>query len=423
MKIGAKLTLGFAGIMAALLAIAILGYSSIRSISGDLTAIYERFLPSIDALDQADRDLYQLIEAERTLLLVSPSGDQAKAYRAAYDENFQQSAERVAKAKNLALTEEERGIYAQHDAARAAWVGVSARVLELQAAGNTGAALELSVGEAARLFSTMRETLNSLQELLNAQAEEYSQRAMKIQDQAQAAVTIVTMFALAVSILLAILLTRSITRPLGAAVRHLLIMSKGDLRNDIASSYIGRSDEIGDLAKALDTLSRDLRRIVESILVSSNQVSDGAQQISATAQVLSQGSTEQAANAEEVSASVEEMGATVKQNADNSLATESIASKSATGAENGGKSVSEAVGAMREIAAKISIIDEIARQTNLLALNAAIEAARAGEAGKGFAVVASETYPRSRWTRSPRPARSSRASCRRSGRRAISCRR
>ncbi len=390
MKIGVKLTLGFAGVMAALLAIAILGYSSIKSISDGLTAIYERFLPSIDALDQADRDLYQLIEAERTLLLVSPGGDQAKAYRAAYEENSQQSAERVAKARALALTDEELAIYAQYDAARSAWVGVSARVLELQAAGNTGEALALSVGEAARLFSTMRETLNSLQELLNGHAEGYSKRAIITQDRAQAAVTIVSMIALALSIVMAILLTRSITKPLAAAVGHLRQMSNGDLRNDIKGAYLGRADEIGDLAKALDALSRDLRRIVESIFISSNQVADGAQQISATAQALSQGSTEQAANAEEVSASVEELGSTVKQNADNSLATEGIASKSAIGAEDGGTSVIEAVGAMKEIATKISIIDEIARQTNLLALNAAIEAARAGEAGKGFAVVASE---------------------------------
>jgi methyl-accepting chemotaxis protein len=84
------------------------------------------------------------------------------------------------------------------------------------------------------------------------------------------------------------------------------------------------------------------------------------------------------------------MAATVKQNTDNSMATESIAQKSSRDAELGGKSVIESVQAMNEIAAKISIIDEIARQTNLLALNAAIEAARAGEAGKGFAVVASE---------------------------------
>jgi methyl-accepting chemotaxis protein len=105
---------------------------------------------------------------------------------------------------------------------------------------------------------------------------------------------------------------------------------------------------------------------------------------------MSQGTTEQAASAEEASSSVEEMNATIRQNADNALQTEKIALKSATDAMESGKAVSETVGAMKDIASKISIIEEIARQTNLLALNAAIEAARAGEHGKGFAVVASE---------------------------------
>ena len=87
---------------------------------------------------------------------------------------------------------------------------------------------------------------------------------------------------------------------------------------------------------------------------------------------------------------MEEMVSNIKQNADNAQQTDKIANKSAKDAQESGQSVMEAVAAMKEIASKISIIEEIARQTNLLALNAAIEAARAGEHGKGFAVVAAE---------------------------------
>jgi methyl-accepting chemotaxis protein len=87
---------------------------------------------------------------------------------------------------------------------------------------------------------------------------------------------------------------------------------------------------------------------------------------------------------------MEEMNATVTQNADNAKETAAIAEKAAKDAQEGGESVAATVRAMKDIAEKIGIIEEIARQTNMLALNAAIEAARAGDAGRGFAVVAAE---------------------------------
>jgi len=164
-------------------------------------------------------------------------------------------------------------------------------------------------------------------------------------------------------------------------------VTRGDLTQAIAA---GRGDEIGALFDAMRDMVERLKAVMVEVKGAADGVASGSREISASTEQLSAGASEQAASAEETSSSIEEMNATIRQNAGNALETEKIAQKSANDAAESGRAVGEAVSAMKEIASRISIIEEIARQTNLLALNAAIEAARAGEHGKGFAVVASE---------------------------------
>jgi methyl-accepting chemotaxis protein len=144
------------------------------------------------------------------------------------------------------------------------------------------------------------------------------------------------------------------------------------------------------LGIALQQMVERLRGVVADALSASDNVSSGSQELSSSSEQVSQGATEQASAAEEASAAMEEMAANIRQNADNAAQTEKIARQSSKDAEASGDAVNRAVNAMRIIAEKIGIVQEIARQTDLLALNAAVEAARAGEHGKGFAVVASE---------------------------------
>ncbi len=144
------------------------------------------------------------------------------------------------------------------------------------------------------------------------------------------------------------------------------------------------------LMQALNTMLTRLNDVVTRVTSAADAVASGSQGMSSNAEAMSQGAAEQAAAAEEASSSMEQMTANIRQNADNALQTEKIARHAAEQAQAGGHAVIEAVTAMRKIAKKISIIEEIARQTRMLSLNATIEAAKAEEQGKGFAVVAAE---------------------------------
>ncbi|WP_051249544.1 methyl-accepting chemotaxis protein [Maridesulfovibrio zosterae] len=193
--------------------------------------------------------------------------------------------------------------------------------------------------------------------------------------------------ALLAGFIISLFITNSITRPLQTAVTTVEKVADGDLDQKVASSG---KDETGMMLKAMGAMIGRLRDVVFSVNAAVENIASGSQQLASTSESLSQAATEQASSIEELSASISEITSSIEQNATSSKETASIANEAASKATTSGEAVGQAVGAMKEIAERITIIEEIARQTNLLALNAAIEAARAGEHGKGFAVVAAE---------------------------------
>ena len=176
-----------------------------------------------------------------------------------------------------------------------------------------------------------------------------------------------------------------VAEEIGAAVDGAV---QGDFTRRIAldGKEAFHADLCGKFNLLIDTVSGTIREVRSA----ADQLGAASGQVSQTSQSLSHSASQQAASVEETTASLQEMSASVKQNADSATVTDGIAAKAAKEALEGGAAVSQTVEAMKSIASKISIIDDIAYQTNLLALNAAIEAARAGEHGKGFAVVAAE---------------------------------
>jgi methyl-accepting chemotaxis protein len=194
--------------------------------------------------------------------------------------------------------------------------------------------------------------------------------------------------------LCAFLIARSVTRPLGRAVKVAEIVASGDLSSVIAA---GSRDETGQLMNALKNMNESLAKVVGEVRTGTDAIATASGQIAAGNQDLSSRTEEQASSLEQTAASMEELTSTVKQNADNARQANQLALSASEVAVKGGNVVGQVVDTMASINASskkivdiIGVIDGIAFQTNILALNAAVEAARAGEQGRGFAVVASE---------------------------------
>jgi methyl-accepting chemotaxis protein len=247
--------------------------------------------------------------------------------------------------------------------------------------------------EPAKWFGAITEKINLLKAAEDQMSLYIDEHAVEHADEARNALILnlaVTLIALAIASLAGVLITRDLLRQLGGepayAAEVMTRIANGDLTVRVQT---GANDHNSMLYATRGMVER-LSAIIGEVRGAADALSGASEESGATAQSISQATSEQAAGVEETSASIEQMSASITQNTENAKITNDMASQAVKQAVAGGEAVTQTVAAMKQIAGKIGIIDDIAYQTNLLALNAAIEAARAGEHGKGFAVVAAE---------------------------------
>jgi methyl-accepting chemotaxis protein len=389
MKLATKLFGSFVVVLALMIGVGVYSIAQLASVNESTMDIATNWLPSVKTAISAKSSLNRIRTWEYRLILETDPVAMASVKKD-LDQGIADFKATVQSYEKLITNSEDRQIHATIVAGMADYLATSEKLQTLALANKNQEAMGIIKGESKKYYDVLRDATDRLAQFNEVGSAKAAELAEHTYSAARTWVIAALAVCTALALLMAFVITRSLTRQLGGEPAYVAdiaaAVSQGDLTLDIQT----RSSDSSSVLFAMKAMVEKLSTVVTEVNSGAEALAGASEEVSATAQSLSQASSEQAAGVEETSASIEQMTASISQNTENAKVTDGMATKAAAEATEGGEAVKSTVTAMKQIAQKIGIIDDIAYQTNLLALNAAIEAARAGEHGKGFAVVAAE---------------------------------
>jgi methyl-accepting chemotaxis protein len=389
MKLGVRLGLGFAVVLVLTMIMATVSYVRLAALNTEIeNMVTDKFPKTVMANDAVDQINITARAIRNAMLVKSPEEAQKEIDRLM--DARKKTGEIFDKLDRQITSDEGRKVFERAMELRKVAVADQNQVLDLFKAGKRDEAVDVLV---TKVRKSQGDYLTGVGNLITFQSELMTKAGKEADDQAEGGMRLILILgalAAVMSVLIAWWIIRSVLKQLGGEPDYARDMVARIAEGDLTVRIETHPKDNSSLLFAMKQMTERLTQVVTDVNGGAQALASASEEVSATAQSLSQAASEQAAGVEETSASIEQMTSSIAQNTENAKITDGMASKAAKDAADGGEAVNATVEAMKQIAKKIGIIDDIAAQTNLLALNAAIEAARAGEHGKGFAVVAAE---------------------------------
>ncbi|AEV65000.1 methyl-accepting chemotaxis protein [Pseudomonas ogarae] len=407
LNIAPRAALGFAliAVLVALLGVFALGQMS--SIRDSEVAVETQWLPSIRGGDEI-REWMLRIRTISLRMALDQDPKNIAVYRGQMDTRDKELSEKIAAYEKLVVTPEGKALYDQFKQTFAAYRTGIAQSFTLAEQGRRDELIKLLLVDMKTVVDGSGKQLNDLAELFSKQVSIESQKSQEHYANSRMIVSLFVVLAALATVALAMLLTRSIVKPLGEALNAAENVARGDLTRPIETHG---NDEVSRLLKALAAMQQNLRETLQGISGSAAQLATAADELNAVTLDSTHSLQQQNNEIEQAATAVTEMTTAVEEVARNAVSTSDATRQSSESASLGQQRVSDTVDAIGALASDVQVtgglvqslanqsqdigkvldvIRAIAEQTNLLALNAAIEAARAGESGRGFAVVADE---------------------------------